>query len=93
MVGHLPEALDHAAGVALGGRMYVLGGDAGGSPTDRIVQVLANGRTTTLRQTLPEPVADGAAATLGASAYLAGGRGAGSAPLDSIVRIALRPRR
>ena len=37
VVAHLPQPASHASAVDLGGRIYVLGGTAGGSPTDRIV--------------------------------------------------------
>ncbi|HEX3323938.1 MAG TPA: PQQ-binding-like beta-propeller repeat protein [Solirubrobacterales bacterium] len=91
VVGHLPQAVSHANALVLGGSIYVLGGEAGGTPTDRIwrfepghLNVVAAGR-------LPRPIAGGSAAVIGATGYLIGGTGSDEAPLATVV--ALSPER
>jgi len=91
VVGHLPQAVSHANAFVLGGSIYVLGGEAGGTPTDRIwrfepghLNVVAAGR-------LPRPIAGGSAAVIGATGYLIGGTGSDEAPLATVV--ALSPKR
>ena len=91
MVGHLPAPLEHASAVSLGGRIYVLGGTAGGAATGRILSFDPSTQAAGRAGTLPGPVANAAAATVGGSAYLVGGLGKGGSPLDSIVRVTLRP--
>jgi hypothetical protein len=90
VAAHLPQPLDHASAVSLGGRIYVLGGTAGDAPTDRILSFDPASRTVRAAGTLPAPVSNAAAATAGGSGYLIGGLGRGGAPLDSVVRLSLR---
>ena len=87
VVGHLPEAVSHANALVLGGSIYVLGGEAGGTPSDRIwrfepghVNVVAAGR-------LPRPIAGGSAAMIGSTGYLIGGTGPGETPLATVVTL------
>jgi hypothetical protein len=78
-VGSLPQALSKASAVALpGGRLMVLGGEAGGSSVDAILL----GTPARLRTVgrLPAPTHDAAAALLGGSVYLFGGGQATSVP-------------
>ena len=85
-----PNPSRHASAVDLGGRIYVLGGTAGGSPTDRIVAFDPGTRALQAAGTLPSPVSNAAAATVGGSGYLIGGLGKGGTPLDSVVRLTLK---
>jgi outer membrane protein assembly factor BamB len=86
VTGRLPTPLAHAAGFTLGGRLYVAGGQTALTATHPSGQVLqytppsgqAPGHTTVAGQ-LPVPVANGAAAVLGSTAYLLGGDTGGAA--------------
>jgi len=85
VIGHLPQSTSHAAAVVLGGRVYVLGGEANGVPSDRAWRFdPATGKMSPAGR-LPFPVAGGAAAVVGSTAYLIGGRGSGGSPLRSVV--------
>ncbi len=83
-VGSLPQPLSKASAVALpGGRLMILGGEAGGSSVDTILvgppgRLRAAGR-------LPSPGHDAAAVLVGGSVSLFGGGQATS--VDSIVRV------
>ncbi len=93
IVGHLPQALSHAGAVVLGGRVYVLGGSIGGSPSDAIWRFdPGSGRVESVGR-LPVAVSGGATATVGSTAYLIGGTGAGERPLRTIVTLGLRRER
>ncbi len=89
IVGHLPQALSHAAAVVLGGAVYVLGGEAGGAPSDRIWRFEPDGGKVVAAGRLPTPVSGGAAAVVGSTAYLIGGKGAGGTTLASLVELRL----
>jgi N-acetylneuraminic acid mutarotase len=93
VVGHLPRAVSHAGAVVLGGRVYVLGGDVGGSPSDAIWRFDPAGGKVAPTGRLPVAVAGGATVTVGSTAYLIGGTGAGEAPLRTIVTLSLRRER
>jgi hypothetical protein len=83
-VGTLPAALAKASAVALpGGKLMVLGGETGGSSTDRILI----GTPAHLRATghLPAPTHDAAAALVHGAVYLFGGGQAKS--VDTVVRV------
>jgi N-acetylneuraminic acid mutarotase len=90
VIGHLPQALSHAAAVVLGGRVYILGGDAGGSASDAIWRFDPDSGTMEPAGRLPVAVSGGATATVGSTAYLIGGTGAGETPLRTIVTLGLR---
>lgn len=90
VVGHLPQPVDHASAIALGGRIYVLGGTSGGDATDEIVAFEPSSGAATAAGHLPMPVSNAAAATVGRTGYLVGGLGAGSTPTASIVTLSLR---
>jgi hypothetical protein len=83
-IGSLPQTLGKASAVALpGGKVMVLGGEAGGASTDQVLlgtpaHLRAVGR-------LPSPTHDAAASVLGSSVYLFGGGQASS--VDSVVRV------
>ena len=90
IVAHLPQPVSHASAVDLGGRIYVLGGTAGGSHTDRIVgfdpgpgYCRRPARCRRPCRTPPRP-------SVGGSGYLIGGLGKGGTPLDSVVRLTLK---
>ena len=83
-VGSLPRAISKASAVALpGGRVMVLGGEAGGSSVDSVLV----GTPQRLRAVgkLPVPTHDAAAAVLGGSVFLFGG--GQSVSVDSVVRL------
>lgn len=69
VVAHLPQPLSHASAVALGGRVYVLGGEAGGAPGDRIWSFDPASHVVSPAGRLPQPVSDGAAATIGSTGH------------------------
>jgi outer membrane protein assembly factor BamB len=82
-VGTLPAFASRIAAVALGGRVMLLGGLAGGSSTDEILL----GTPGRLRRagTLPTPTHDDAAVLLDGKVYLLGGGQATSS--DAVVRV------
>jgi hypothetical protein len=85
VIGHLPQSTSHAAAAVLGGRIYVLGGEANGVASDRAWRFdPATGKVSPAAR-LPFPVAGGAATVVGSTAYLIGGRGSGGSPLRSVV--------
>ena len=90
--GIFPAPMSHASAVALGGRVYVLGGSVHGLPTNRILAFDPSGRGVRTAGRLPVAVSNAAAATVGGTAYLIGGVGAGGKTLDSIVTVRLRSR-
>jgi outer membrane protein assembly factor BamB len=93
VIGHMPRALSHASAVVLGGRIYVLGGEAGGSAGDSIWRFDPGSGSVARAGRLPLAVSGGAAATVGSTAYLIGGTGAGGAPLQTVVTVGLRRER
>jgi hypothetical protein len=90
VVGHLPQAVSHAAAVVLGGSVYVLGGEANGAATDRAWRFDPATHKVSPAHPLPEPVAGGAAATVGDAAYLVGGTGSGGEAVATVVELGLR---
>ena len=90
VVGHLPQPVDHAAAIALGGQIYVLGGSIGGIASDAIVAFQPSSGAATAAGHLPMPVSNAAATTVGRTGYLVGGVGAGATPIASIVTLRLR---
>ena len=87
VVGHLPQALSHASAVVLGGDVYVLGGEAGGSPLSQIWRFEPEKNTVAVAGKLPRPISGGGAAVVGSTAYLIGGTGRGEAPLATVVKL------
>lgn len=74
-VGHLPAAIRYAAVTALGGRIVMAGGTVGGAASRAILTFdPATGKVSRVG-TLARPVTHAAAATLGSTAYVIGGRG------------------
>lgn len=93
VVGHIPTALSHASAIALGGRVYLLGGRVGGvngSATRTILAFDPPSRRVSAVGRLPMAVTNAAAATAGGVGYLAGGLGASGSPLASIVTLRLK---
>ncbi len=87
VVGHLQAPVSHASAVVLGKAIYVLGGEQNGHPSDRIWRFDPGKKQVTAAGTLPRATADGAAATVGSTAYLIGGTGAGGTALADIVKL------
>ncbi len=87
-LGELPAAVTHAAAVALGGYVYVLGGrgTAPGSQTASIIAVdPATGRSMRVGS-LPRALSDAAAVSFGDRAWLAGGLSA-DGPVASVLEL------
>jgi hypothetical protein len=89
IVGHLPEAVSHASAVALDGAIYLLGGEAEGSPTSQIWRFEPGKKIASTAGKLPQPISGGAAAAIGSSAFLIGGVGAGEAPLRTVLKLSI----
>lgn len=86
VIGHLPVPLAHAAAVALGGRLYVLGGRTGSSLSSRIWQINLRSGKPSVVGTMASPRSDAGVVVLGKIAYLVGGETTGPlAPLSSVV--------
>lgn len=90
VIGHLPQAVSHAAAVVLGGRIYVLGGEDNETATDRVWRFDPATGKVAAAPSLPLAVSGGAAVSAGRSAYLIGGTGAGGEALASIVLLRLQ---
>lgn len=88
-LGELPDPVTHAAALALGAYVYVLGGRdaAPGSQTAAIVAIDPyTGRAIGVGQ-LPAPLSDAAAISLGNSAWLAGGLSASGEPVTTVLEL------
>lgn len=89
-IGTLPQPTTHAAAVALGSYVYVLGGRgaAPGSQTAAIVAIdPSTGRSVRVGR-LPAPLSDAAAIALGGRIWLAGGLDSSGAPVASVLALA-----
>jgi N-acetylneuraminic acid mutarotase len=78
----LPRPVAHAPLVALGGSLYLLGGDG----SDAVWRIEPGGGVT-LAGHLPQPLANAAAVALGGSVYVFGGDGS-----DAVLRVTPRAR-
>jgi hypothetical protein len=93
VIGHLPARLAHAAGAAIGGTFYVLGGrgDALDSQRSAILAVdPASGRVTRAGR-LPEPLSDLSAASFPDHVAVVGGRDLLGHARDEIWSLRARP--
>jgi YVTN family beta-propeller protein len=90
LAGRLPAETTHAAGAALGGTAYVLGGRGAtiDTPTDRIVAIDVHRHTVRLAGRLPEPVSDASGVGLAGGILLVGGHTA-AGTTDAIVSLTL----
>jgi hypothetical protein len=91
VVGHLSNPLDHAAAIAMGGRIYVLGGTGRSGPSESMLEFDPSQARTSIVGRLPTPVTNAAAATLGGTGYLVGGVGRNGSPLNSVIAIEPKP--
>lgn len=83
----LPHTLAHASAITLGGRIYLLGGRAGGQSSAQMSSFdPASGRIEAAGK-LPQPVSNAAAATVGRSGYLVGGIAADGRTLSTLIQI------
>jgi hypothetical protein len=89
IVGHLPGTLAHASAVAVGGRIYILGGRADGRTSDQILRFEPGPARTRRVGRLPAPVQNAAAGVVGGVGYLVGGLSPSERPLSSIVALDL----
>src|SRR5439155_23643405 len=85
LIGRLPTPLSHASAVALGGRVFILGGRIGGVATDRVLSFEAGEARVKPAGHLPTAVTNAAAASAGGTGYLIGGLGASGTALSSII--------
>ncbi|MFZ1153677.1 MAG: hypothetical protein WAN93_02095 [Solirubrobacteraceae bacterium] len=88
LLGKLPSPITHAAAVALGSYVYVIGGRgaAAGTQSAAIVAIdPATGRSVTVGR-LPQPLSDAAALLLSGQVWLAGGLSA-SGPVASVLKL------
>ncbi len=77
VVGHLPHTLRYAATTAAGGRIVVAGGSLeNGTASDGIYAFTPATHRVTLIGRLPAPTTHAAAAAIGTTAFVIGGRGA-----------------
>jgi YVTN family beta-propeller protein len=77
VVGHLPHTLRYAATTAVGGRIVVAGGSLeNGTASDGIYAFTPATHRVTLIGRLPAPTTHAAAAAIGTTAFVIGGRGA-----------------
>jgi hypothetical protein len=73
-IGHLPSRVGHAAALALGSFVYILGGrDAGGRAEGNVWRVDPGARKVRAQPSLTAPVSDPASVSDGASGWLLGG--------------------
>ena len=87
IVASLPTAIDHAAAVAFGDRIYVLGGDVAGFPSRQIIFFDPVAERVRRVGQLPLAVADAAVVRSGAGAYLLGGMGTGQTPSSRAIHL------
>ena len=95
VVAHLPAAVRYAAVTSVAGRLVIAGGSLeSGSATDAVYEyVPSTGRVSRIGR-LPAPTTHAAAATLGSTAYVVGGRGSSlGTPTDRIVGVDVAKRR
>ena len=87
VIGRLPTSLAHAAGVAVGGTFFVLGGrgDSPNSQSDSILAVDPRGGGVSPGGRLPAALSDLSAAVSGGRALVAGGRDPSGAVHDELL--------
>ncbi len=92
IVGKLPVALAHAAAFVLQGQLYVAGGKVNGQPQSQVYRIDPETGIVTSAGLLPGPRADSGVYAADGKAWLLGGELADpTAPLDSVVMLALKP--
>ena len=87
VIGHLPRPLSHDSAVALGGRIYILGGSEHGTPTNSILSFDPATRHVRSAGHLPLRVTNAAATSVGGVGYLIGGLDARGASLASVIDV------
>jgi DNA-binding beta-propeller fold protein YncE len=92
VVAHLPHTLRYAAVTAAGGRLLIAGGSLENGTASRAVYAYTpTMRVVTAVASLPAPTTHAAAASIGNTAFVIGGRGAAlDTPTDRIVAVDLR---
>jgi len=91
VVGHLPRPVTGAAAFALGGTLFVAGGQAGhAAVSGQLLSYRPGQAAVHLAGQLPVPVADAGVAVTGGTAYLVGGND-GVRPVPTVTRIRLAP--
>jgi len=86
VVAHLVTGVRYAAAALVGGALWVVGGEHGGTPVDLVQRVdLATGTATVVAH-LPAPLSHASAVTLDGALLVVGGLRAG-APVDTVDRI------
>ena len=92
VVAQLPAPLSHATALALGGAVYLFGGFVSNAVSAQVLRVELPAGTVTPAGTLPAPLTDAAAVVVGGTGYLAGGQGPTSAPVDTVLTLAVARR-
>jgi N-acetylneuraminic acid mutarotase len=89
LVGHLPHPLTHAAAVALGPYVYVLGGrgSVAGSQTAGVLAIDPRTGRWLRAGELPQPLSDAAAVAPGDRVWLAGGQARDGQTLASVLEL------
>jgi YVTN family beta-propeller protein len=89
VVAHLPHTLRYAAVTAAGGRLVIAGGSLeNGEASDAVYAFLPGTHAVTRVGRLPAPTTHAAAAAIGPTAFVIGGRGASlGTPTDRIVAV------
>lgn len=91
VVGHLPEALAHGAGLFLNDQVLVAGGRTSNGPSAKIWSIDPESAAVSLAGVLPGPRSDAGSIVVDGSAYLVGGEVSGpAAPLSSVVVLKFR---
>jgi hypothetical protein len=89
VVGRLPRPLSHASAVALGGRIFILGGRTREAPTDRILSFDPSTAKIASAGRLPLRVTNAAATAVAGVGYLIGGLDARGASLATVIDLRL----
>jgi hypothetical protein len=88
VVGHLPQALGHAAAMVIDGQMFVLGGRSGATASATIWRLDPASGTVSATGQLPTALSDAGSVVVGDKGYLVGGEVTGPAqPLDSVIEL------
>ncbi|MGH9066523.1 MAG: hypothetical protein ACRD0J_03240, partial [Acidimicrobiales bacterium] len=85
VVAQLPHPVRYAGLAVAGHDLYVLGGEAGGAPTDLIQKVDTTTGAVTVAGHLPSPVSGAEAVVLGGQVFVLGGK-VGGKPSSQVVR-------
>jgi hypothetical protein len=88
-IGVLPHPVTHATAVALGGRIYLVGGrrSISGDQTAQIVEINPASALAVVVGTLPRPLSDAAVASIGGRIIVAGGQSPSGSPQRTVLAL------